>query len=1078
MADEVNLSDKSLDKLAERLSKIKGNSAPSPSMGGGTGNADKSVSALSVATDALAAKMNPLGAASDAVKSAYGTLEGVIKPGLDTWRDMSKVGANFNNDIVGMTGAAKGARLDLSEFADIVKNNAGTFTGLGGSVSKGAQAFATLSKDMADSGVTDQLKQMGMTSKDINDVLAIQLAGQQTINMNDEAAKKRAIASATAMATEMDLMSKLTGKSRAEQEEIMKKAQADMQAEAKLRLITMGKSEEEAAAIRNNYYAQQKEAELRGQGQMFKEVFATGTIQSETAANQVAISGREAQMTIAAARASQEGNSKAATEYAKQARIENSANQRDVNKLQLAVIGDQTAAGKAQMESMTANNAYYRAEQAVSLQLEREGKLKNISEDEKRKLVQDELIAQAKKEQTEKKPGSESTEALVKLGARAQDAESALYNGLVIPLNKDVGPALKKFNEGPLSSAYKDKTGEQTTKVKAAEKEIKEGYDRGKTGKTVEGVNSISDAARKNQPGGALENISGSVGETIGFAAGKILIPGLDGIAEKINPTKRAEGGVINNPELAIIGEAGKEYVVPEDKMQTLMQNVKLDGLTTAAKALSGGDKGGEGGVNIGEISNLVKTTISSASGPTGGAASAPLSKNEKFQTADWADATQEEVAKGLEGSKKQLAMWTADAQDAEKKIAEIKSTSAKRQLTTGEQFDLDELEKEKAKNQRAIEYHQSTINVLSNLDEYKARLETESKQKVVSATEEAAKVAEDLGLAQIETIKQSAEEQKTILTEHQQTTLKYAYTDAEGKKMQLENAKNLVDSEKNAIAEKNKQIEEIQASADGRELSNREKSRIERLQKEIEGSKETLSYREQDLEVYANLDKLKAETEIKAKESSIEATASQLEMQAEVEKRIEQLKKDGVVTNEETAKVTEEQVAEMRKKAEAQVADIKKMETPAKGIPGADELKKMETPLKGIPDFSSMFGGGGGFLEKLNAQIKDAKPVEIKNKEEANKTDSKSTAAAVKKEPSPGKKINPETGEEYTPVPAKKEEKAAGTVDQVSLKDLHASLEHLNKSMTTLINYSQQTASAAQAQVKATKGLSSNKFA
>ena len=1058
MADEVNLSDKSLDKLAERLSKIKGNSAPSPSMSGGTGNADKSVSALSVATDALAAKMNPLGAASDAVKSAYGTLEGVIKPGLDTWRDMSKVGANFNNDIVGMTGAAKGARLDLSEFADIVKNNAGTFTGLGGSVSKGAQAFATLSKDMADSGVTDQLKQMGMTSKDINDVLAIQLAGQQTINMNDEAAKKRAIASATAMATEMDLMSKLTGKSRAEQEEIMKKAQADMQAEAKLRLITMGKSEEEAAAIRNNYYAQQKEAELRGQGQMFKEVFATGTIQSETAANQVAISGREAQMTMAAARASQEGDSKAATEYAKQARIENSANQRDVNKLQLAVIGDQTAAGKAQMESMTANNAYYRAEQAVSLQLEREGKLKNISEDEKRKLVQDELIAQAKKEQTEKKPGSESTEALVKLGARAQDAESALYNGLVIPLNKDVGPALKKFNEGPLSSAYKDKTGEQTTKVKAAEKEITEGYDRGKTGKTVEGVNSISDAARKNQPGGALENISGSVGETIGFAAGKILIPGLDSIADKLNglePKKRAEGGVINNPELAIIGEAGKEYVVPEDKMQTLMQNVKLDGLTTAAKALSGGDKGGEGGVNIGEISNLVKTTISSASGPTGGAASAPMSKNEKFQTADWADATQEEVAKGLEGSKKQLAMWTADAQDAEKKIAEIKSTSAKRQLTTGEQFDLDELEKEKAKNQRAIEYHQSTINVLSNLDEYKARLETESKQKVVSATEEAAKVAEDLGLAQIETVKQSAEEQKTILSEHQQTTLKYAYTDAEGKKMQLENAKNLVDSEKNAIAEKNKQIEEIQASADGRELSNREKSRIERLQKEIEGSKETLSYREQDLEVYANLDKLKAETEIKAKE----------ETNSDIEK-LNAAVTGGTTSTQPnpTTKTEEEQKAEAAKMVEAQNARFEKI-----------KAEMAQAPAKGIPDFSSMFGTGGGFLEKLNAQIKDAKPVEIKNKEEANKASPKTTATAVKED---------EEKKKAEEAKAKANgAKPAGTVEvakpaEVSLKDLHASLEHLNKSMTTLINYSQQTASAAQAQVKATKGLSSNKFA
>ena len=106
-------------------------------------------------------------------------------------------------------------------------------------------------------------------------------------------------------------------------------------------------------------------------------------------------------------------------------------------------------------------------------------------------------------------------------------------------------------------------------------------------------------------------------------------------------------------------------------------------------------------------------------------------------------------------------------------------------------------------------------------------------------------------------------------------------------------------------------------------------------------------------------------------------------------------------------------------------------------------------------------------------------KPVSIPTPKEENKI-AGNTAQAIKKEPSPGKKINPETGEEYTPVPPapKKDTKpAVGAVEQVGLKDLHASLEHLNKSMATLISYSEQTASAAQAQVKATKGLSNNKF-
>ena len=558
MADEVNLSDKSLDKLAERLAKVQGNSKA----GGGSSRTPKDSGAIESATDKIAATFSgPLTTAVNGVGVAYNTLKDTFKEGMGTWQELSKSGANFNNDVVGMSAAAAGSRLSLSEFADVIKNNAGNFAGLGGSVSKGAQAFATLSKDMADSGVTDQLRMMGMTSKDINDVLAIQLAGQQTINMNDEAAKKRAIASATAMATEMDLMSKLTGKSRAEQEEIMKKAQADMQAEAKLRLITQGKSAEEAEAIRNNYYKQQKEAELRGTGQLFKEMFATGTIQSEAASNQVAVLGREAQMTIAAAKATQEGNDKAATEYQKQARIENSKNMHDVNKLQLATLGDQTDASKTMTDSMTANAAYTRAENAVTAQLERENKLKNISEDEKRKLIQDRMIEDAKKEQTERKPGSESTEAMVKLAARTDDASSAIMNKLVVPMNQQVGPALQKFNDGLLNSKDKTASGEVTTKAKALETGVTTGL---ADGQNPNDKRTLEERAKGPRDAFSAEGAGKMIGETAGVALKLGINPALNAVADKVNgitPNKRAEGGIINNPELAIIGEAGKEYV-------------------------------------------------------------------------------------------------------------------------------------------------------------------------------------------------------------------------------------------------------------------------------------------------------------------------------------------------------------------------------------------------------------------------------------------------------------------------------------------------------------------------------------
>ena len=1084
MAEELNLSDKTLDRLSERLAKAMGGS-------GGGGGGSKSSSgekggggALNqTATFFSDAFSKPLTTAAGGVGVAYTTLRDKMQDGMSTWQDLSKTGVNFGNDIVGMTAAAKGARLDLGEFASVIKNNSTALIGLGGNASKGAENFAKLSKEMADSGVTDQLKMMGMTSKDINEVLAIQLAGQQTVNMNDEKSRAKAIQSATALAFEMDQMSKLTGKTRSEQEEMMKKAQADMQAEAKLRLITMGKSEEEAAAIRDNYYKQQKEAELRGQGQMFKEVFATGTIQSEAAANQVAISGKEAEATMRAARATSVGDSEAATAAAKEARLENSKNMRDVNKLQLAVIGDSTAAGKTQMESMAANNAYYKAEQAVTLQLEREGKLKNITADEKAKLIQEETIKQAKEAQTAKGPGSESTEAMVKLAARVGDAESAMYSKLVVPMNEQVGPALKKFNEGILNSKDKLADGTSVTKVKALETGITKGY---ADGQNPNDKRTLAERAKEPKDMFSAEGIGKVMGHTAGFAMKEGIVPAMDKIADKVNgiqPNKRAEGAVINNPELAIIGEAGKEYVVPEDKMQTLMQNVKLDGLQSAAKALGGGDKS-EGGVNLGEISKTISTTISSAQGsPASQAPAAPMSKNEKFQTADWADATQAEIAEGLEGSKKQLAMWTKDAQAAEQRIAEIKTEGAKRELDTGEQFELAKLEKEKLKNQRALDYHQSTINVLSNLDEYKARLETESKEKTVTASETAAKIAEDLGLKQVELATIASEEQKTVLTNHQKSVLEYAYTDEEGKKMQLENAKKRVEDEKNTIAEKNAEILALEETSSSRELTVREQSKLERLQKEVENKQESLQFREDELAVYSNLDKLKAENEIKTKTTATASTEEQLAVQAEAESRIAQLKADGVDVETESAKAI--QVI----KSDALNDELAKMSSSAAAVK-EEVTKKAEAVVKPKQNPKDMFGdmfgdmlGGKGkelppFMQTLNAQLKNIKPSEIKKPEE-NKI-AGSTAQAVKKEPSPGKKINPETGEEYTPVPpaAKKDTKpAVGTVEQVGLKDLHTSLEHLNKSMAQLLSYSQQTANAAQAQVKATKGLSSNKF-
>ena len=666
MADGIT-KDQMRDLLLEQAKVIRGGSSGnSGGSGGGTASAGSSV--FETITGKAASAFNPLTAALgvassavDGIKTAYDTLEKTITPSLSTWRKLSDSGASFSNDIVSMSVAASGSRLTLDEFADVIKKNSGNFNGLGGNAAKGAEQFARLGKELMDSPVNDNLRRLGMTSKDINDVLALQVGMQQSINMDNEQQRKKAIESAVKLATEMDSMAKLTGIGRKEQEENMKKAQADMQVEAKLRVLTMGKSEEESAAIRSGFMTQYNEAQLRGQGQMFKEVFATGTIQSQEAASQVAISGREAQMTMAQAKATAAGDSKAASEYSKQAAVESMKNQNDVNKLNLAIYSSNTDAGKAMKDSMTATSGMYKSEQAVRAKMEKDGLLAGLSEQQKATKVHEETMAQIKREQNNenadgtKKAGSESTDALLKVGRAAGDVESAFMEKMVKPLNEQVGPALNSLANVIIpGTVTRNKTAaegggqEDLGSGAALKKDVQAGKDAANSKKALpkDAIEAIKNS--ENTSGyflGGPARASGQVGQ----AGMDLVVSAVNGVRDEIaKVTRKAEGTTTTGPELAVIGEAGKEHVIPDDKLQTLMQNVKLDGLSKATEALA--KIKGSGGAklempklempklempkfDLSGISKSISTSISSVSG--GGSTETKRVQNDSSKAAE-----------------------------------------------------------------------------------------------------------------------------------------------------------------------------------------------------------------------------------------------------------------------------------------------------------------------------------------------------------------------------------------------------------------------------------------------------------
>jgi hypothetical protein len=279
-----------------------------------------------------------------------------------TFQDLSVTGNSFNNDMVAMRVAAANARLSLDEYAKVLtdntKNNAALFTGLGGSVSQGTRIFGDFSKAFFESGLTENLRQMGYTSKDLNELLAVQIGFQKSSTDNTVEGQARTAKAAAELGAEMDMVAKLTGVSRREQEEKLKKAAVDGQVESKFRLIAAEQGFEAEKKAREAYAQQLLQAEAIGQGQLFKEFFATGTATSKDAQMQLALFGDASMKTAESAKELSYANieaSKSAMENAKQA---NMANQSNRALLTLGAIGVGDAA-KAVAKNVEVNDAAY-----------------------------------------------------------------------------------------------------------------------------------------------------------------------------------------------------------------------------------------------------------------------------------------------------------------------------------------------------------------------------------------------------------------------------------------------------------------------------------------------------------------------------------------------------------------------------------------------------------------------------------------------------------------------------------------------------------------------------------------------
>ena len=543
-----------------------------------------------------------------------------VEDSVGTFSKLSETGNSFNNDIIGMKVAAANTRMSFDDFAGMMTKNNGevgkSFAGLGGSVAKGGQAFTEFSKTFFDSGVAENLRQMGYTSKDLNEVLATQIGFQKSTTDTSVAGQIKTAAAAADLANEMDLIAKQTGKTRKEQEAGLEKAKADGQIEAKMRLIGLTQGADAEKEARAGFAKQLAQAQAMGTDQIFKEMFATGTVRSQEAAMQMGMLGQAARETANSAKALSKGNIEASQSAMESAKEGNLKNQTNVAQLQIAAAGVGPAADVMKKNIETNDAAFQGAAKTA--------KAMGIEMGEVTKI----LGAQKKAIQDEQQARHGATSAMIASQARLQDATAAFANKVVKPLNEgEINKAgLKVANQlstGVGAGDTTNKTAEQYATALRNQQQMG-----GKTNAPVGAREKIEATATKlgvdkavqatdKVVGGALQGAGTAALKAANFIgdAMKVYQINKDKLEDRDEGTLGKTGSAVEPQDF--IGKVAKgEMVLTPEQAKKFMEGAKTEGIADAVKNLGGmmpgGAKGDSGGFNLSSLSKEISTSVSS----------------------------------------------------------------------------------------------------------------------------------------------------------------------------------------------------------------------------------------------------------------------------------------------------------------------------------------------------------------------------------------------------------------------------------------------------------------------------------
>jgi RNAse (barnase) inhibitor barstar len=132
---------------------------------------------------------------------------------IDQFRELSSVGAGFNNSIFDMILSSANAAMTLNDFVNMVRENSQGLASFGGSVTQGAQTFARMSREFR-LGIGSRFFEMGLTINDVNDGLMSYIQLETMRGRRNLRTDANLQDSASNYMMQLDQLSRMTGRQR------------------------------------------------------------------------------------------------------------------------------------------------------------------------------------------------------------------------------------------------------------------------------------------------------------------------------------------------------------------------------------------------------------------------------------------------------------------------------------------------------------------------------------------------------------------------------------------------------------------------------------------------------------------------------------------------------------------------------------------------------------------------------------------------------------------------------------------------------------------------------------------------